>query len=372
MAHVRPDIYGRDPSYIPRPSGIVVRKRIRFTDDGELVNRCEMTDVLKELQLKQPQIIVVYVHGWKHNAEDDKDTDWESFGHVLHDLGAAEEKSSGPRQVVGIYVGWNGKATAVPVFEELSFWSRKGAADRLTQAAAITKFLGALKHTRELAKQPRDLVVFIGHSFGARILFSATSSLLLYESQMKHPGAPGLAYEVIKGPADIIILLNPAFEALRYTAFNALRRYKETFSSPQHPLLLTIATDNDWATALAFPLGQWFGLEMRSRQRSTLGNYTAYFTHELSFEATQTSEAPKQGAEFWYDNFCYDGICMRKKVKSGMNHIPPGNPFIVATTSKAVLDGHNGIWKEAFLRWLNAFVKEVDEKKGQGVQAIMH
>jgi len=370
MAHVSPDIYGADPSYIPRPSGTVVRKTIRFTDDGEFVNRCEMTDVLKELQVEQPQIILVYVHGWKHNANDEKDTDLESFGTVLHKLGAAEEESSSPRQVVGIYIGWNGKATWIPLLEELSFWSRKAAADRLTQAAAITKFLGALRRTRELVGQPRDLVVFIGHSFGARILFSASSDLLLYNSQMKHPGAPGLPYEVIKGPADLIVLLNPAFEALWYTAFNALRRYKETFSLQQPPLLVTIATDNDSATGLAFPVGQVLGLEMRSRQRTTLGNYAPYFTHELSFQTTKTSEPFNQEAEFWYDDFCNGGICLRRNSASELNQIPPGNPFVVAATNKQVLVGHNGIWEKDFLRWLNAFVKMVDKKKQEKEQPI--
>jgi hypothetical protein len=379
--HENRKLYGSDPSdsSTPRPSGNVVPMRIRFTDDGEKVNRCEETNIFQELKSnKDPQVIVLYVHGWKHNAgydslgENNKrvigDSDWKEFMNFLGQLRAYEETTSSPRQVVGIYVGWNGQATTVPILEEFTFWSRKGAADRLTQSAALTKFLGQIRHIRDMVHQPRDLVVFIGHSFGARILYSATAGLLLYDSQMKHPGYMGGQYGIIKSPADLVVLLNPAFEAHRYTAFESLVRSEESFASQQLPLLLTIATTNDWATGSAFPLGQVFGFEFRTRQRTTLGNFSPYFTHRLLPRAKLAAEPSTQLGLPWFDSFCASDVCMEKNSDTVKRTIPSGLPFIVATTDKDVLDGHNGVWKGNFLRWLSAFIVNLDSRKNPPAQ----
>lgn len=379
MAHRYPDKHIPDPltptKRAQRSSAAVVPERIRFTDDGRMVDRCEWTEVLEQLKVKKSQIILIYVHGWKHNADDD-DQDRRNFESLLREL-AEEEKirRSDPRQVVGIYIGWNGKAMTLPIIENLSFWSRKHAADQLTQSSVLTKFIGAMTHVRKLQNQQGDLVVYIGHSFGARVLFSATSGLLLYETQMQHSGNIAKAggpssYGVIQSPADLIVLLNPAFEALRYTAVDTLRRpaYKENFSAKQQPIMLTIATNNDWATGTAFPIGQWIGREWEALQRTTLGNYTKFSSHEISL----SSEARPPSDEFWYDNFCNKddkgSICLRRKEADKESPYPSlGNPFLVATTNESVLSGHNGIWNPSFVKWLKAFIKELDGHKN-GVQ----
>lgn len=55
------------PQLKVRPTGPVYVRAVQFTDDGEFVNRCEFSDVLYELRSPGPQIVVVYVHRWKHN-----------------------------------------------------------------------------------------------------------------------------------------------------------------------------------------------------------------------------------------------------------------------------------------------------------------
>src|SRR5262249_33494909 len=122
-----------------------------------------------------------------------------------------------------------------------------------------------------------DPFIAMGHSFGARILFTATSQILLYKAQMAYGGV----YKVIRGPADIVILINPALEASTYAALDSVRRAKEIFDEKQLPLLMSISNAGDWATGLAFPFGQLAGLARARNELTTLGNFPDYSTHEL-------------------------------------------------------------------------------------------
>jgi hypothetical protein len=176
------------------------------------------------------------------------------------------EKQSGEgdrrRRVVGIYIGWDG-AVGPAFLRNLSFWDRKRAADRISQSSVLTKIFAATKYARKQEAGEitvRDLTIMIGHSFGARILYTATSQVLIDEVQRRHPGKVKSSYEVIAGPADLILLLNPALEASVFTAMHSVRRrdsnWWESIDARQQALLLAISSVNDWATGLAFPLGQ--------------------------------------------------------------------------------------------------------------------
>jgi hypothetical protein len=56
------------------------------------------------------------------------------------------------------------------------------------------------------------------------MLFSGTGQSLIYDTEKTHPGYPGGTYRSIQGIANAVILLNPAFEAARYTALAAVTR----------------------------------------------------------------------------------------------------------------------------------------------------
>lgn len=351
-----------DPGTIARPSPSPIVKIVRLTDDGELVDRCEWADVLTEIRANPtsrpdsnpPKSIVLYVHGWKHNGADD-DSDLVEFTRLIEHLTPIESMGGNQRQVIGVFVAWPGQATKLPLAEELTFWDRKRAADRISQAGNVTKLIGAIANVRRQRANPGDFIVEIGHSFGARILYSSTSQLLLYELQAKHPGYREGKYDRIQGPADLIVLLNPAFEASTYTALDSTRRWQERFSEEQRPVLLTVSTTNDWATKTAFPMGQLFDLRWRERQLTTLGNYQHYFTHELRIrQPGEGHDGDPADTSPWYDNFCSGTVCLTR-----IDKLQPANPFLVATTSSDIIDGHNGIWNEPFIGWLINFTSEV-------------
>jgi hypothetical protein len=343
------------------PSGVV--RVIKLTDDGEFAHRCELTDAIYEIRnCKAPELIVWYVHGWKHNADKD-DTDFREFKNLIMELDEQQRQlgEGGRRHVVGVYVGWDG-AVGPASLRNPTFWNRKRAADRISQSSVLTKIIAATKYARkQVGKEitARDLTIMIGHSFGARILYTATSQILIDEVQRQHPGYKESSYGVMKGPADLILLLNPAFEASLFTAMHSVRRpdsnWWERIDPRQQPLLLAIASENDWATGKAFPLGQRLEFARRDRQRLALGNYKEYVTHSL--QAVTSSDGSPASSSFWYDCFEAAGLLLLRTADR-----QPGNPFVVARTTSGVIDGHNGIWGEALRRWMIGFLRALQDR----------
>ncbi len=365
-ADPQPDCSERDDRPVPskaRPSKRPVVKLIELTDLGEFVDRCQLTDVLYELtRVDRPELIVSYIHGWMHDATRD-DEDRKKFEHWIRFLDKLSRRMKPRRHVVGVYIGWQGAFGPGPL-RFLTFWNRKRAADQICQSGAVTKIIADMENARALNKHSRDdLRIMVGHSFGARMLFNATSHVLLRDVAHAHPLRPTEKYQRISGPADLILLLNPAFEASIFTVLHNLRRVrKETIDENQQPLLLSVATENDGATKWAFPLGQWLGFARAKLQRTTLGNFEKYRTHTLR---RSTGESRAKGSEFWFDGFRAGGIELRRKEA----HLPqPGNPFLVADTQKDLIDGHSRIWDSDFVKWIIRFVATLDRQRRQTKQ----
>jgi hypothetical protein len=382
------------PTECSKESGVV--RVISLTDDGEFVDRCELTDATYEVKnCRGPEIIVWYIHGWKHNADPD-DSDLRNFKKLISQLDDQQHQidQRERRRVVGIYIAWDG-AVGPSLLRNLTFWNRKRAADRISQSSVLTKIIAGIRYARAQVGSEitaKDLTIMIGHSFGARILFTATSQVLVDEVQRQHPGFVKSSYGVMSGPADLILLINPAFEASIFTAMNSVRRpasnWWESISPRQQPLLLAIGTENDWATRRAFPLGQFVEFARRKRQRETLGNYKEYFTHSLqAVEQGQLRQqpgspwshsnatasrcanelapkvqpelgGPEEQNSFWYDSFQAAGLILLRTATR-----QPGNPFLVACTTSDIIDGHNGIWGNRFKSWIIGFLVELDQHR---------
>ena len=356
---------------------------IRLTDDGEYVSRCELTDALLELRAEGSHLAVIYIHGWKHNALPD-DSDVKNFRNLLTQL-AAEQ--GGQRRVVGLYISWNGASISAPVLNNLSFWGRKKAADLIAHSAVVTKIVSAVDSV-ELTRRKRDpslsdVTVYIGHSFGARMLYSAVSQVLIHSVEMAYPDTlqgraatnintplpPSARYEPISGFGDLVLLLNPAFEASFYKSFETLVRpggsdepgtVRERFSPLQQPLMLTLSARNDRATQIAFPIGQSLAFDFAPIRRKTLGNYSPALTHEVKDSKASASGAGGQQAEFWFDDFCTASICLKRKSDIAQS----GDPFIVAQADSDIIDGHNGIWGPDLQNFLVSFIGEVIRRRG--------
>ncbi|MBZ9959329.1 hypothetical protein [Mesorhizobium sp. BR1-1-14] len=365
-----------DPRLIPRPDDAI--KIIRVTNSGEFVDRCELTNALYELNWdrerpndsfgaakrpgakKLPKLVILYVHGWKHDATPE-DSDLKNFGKLI---GGLRERHRGQKYVVGIYLGWNASAGLSGPLENISFWVKRSNADRIAQSAIVTKVVSAIGSVVKSAPNRLDQFIAIGHSFGARILFSATAQSLVYETESAHPGFPGGEYRLVEGSADAVILLNPAFESSRYTAIDDITRKDERFNPSQAPLFVSISTDNDWATKMAFPAGQWLGLARSQRELTTLGNYRPYMTHTLVPVADDDGAA--SDLAHLTENFTAAGLCLTRLARGGARRVVQAhNPFVVAATTKSVIDGHNGIWGAKFSNWLEELIAALERRNEQ-------
>ena len=271
--------------------------------------------------------IIVFVHGWKHNASYD-DTNVRAFRALLRSTAEFEQARGSGYRVVGVYVGWRGKVTRNELLGNVSFWDRKAAALRVAQGSPRELFsrlrnfkckenraadgeqrqLSNLGSCTGLAgrtlQRPKVRMLMIGHSFGAWILYNAVAGSLI--ESLTHANDTGDSDSVVTRYADMVVLLNPAFEASRYTP---LHRIATTLDPPssryQAPLLMSVTTSADWATGTAFPAGRFINMilehetgdEERIATKHTIGHLTDtqghaadYVTHELIATDAQTTE----------------------------------------------------------------------------------
>src|SRR6185369_7857674 len=111
---------------------------VEFNDEGLAWNRNQRTAVLTMLRQKGAQngaLIVMFVHGWKHNATV-CDDNVACFRRVLAGLAEAEARNPRPakRAIIGIYFGWRGLSYCREPARTVSLWSRKRVGEKLGES----------------------------------------------------------------------------------------------------------------------------------------------------------------------------------------------------------------------------------------------
>jgi len=101
---------------------------IEFGEQGSYQDPTQLKNALDLIQNTERPLVITYVHGWQNNVESD---DVKNFESLLARLNRASAIRDVGFHVVGVYLGWRGKLTPVPVLKELSFWNRKATAERL-------------------------------------------------------------------------------------------------------------------------------------------------------------------------------------------------------------------------------------------------
>jgi hypothetical protein len=201
-----------------------------------------------------------------------------------------------PRRVVGLYIGWHGLSADLEPFKELSFWDRKNTAEVVGHGAAI-QLLSELEELRnrinrkfdgEIASHKRmtTKLMIIGHSFGGDIVFSAVSPVLM-ERMVENDDAAGVPQSP-RSLGDLVVLINPAFEAARFEPLERLAATK-SFPPSTNCTLAVFTSTADWATGLAFPLGRRVSTVFESyvnrRQARAnviaIGHYAPFINYEL-------------------------------------------------------------------------------------------
>jgi pimeloyl-ACP methyl ester carboxylesterase len=330
-----------------------------------------ITDEVSRLRKESGDVIaVLFIHGWRHDASSN-DTNLVNFREMLNDI--AQRDTHG-RKVLGVYVTW--PATS------LNFWSRRAVADRVVLTTETTRLIEHLDATvRAKGHEPLSRLILIGHSFGARILFGAVSQSIT--SSIVRDGAAtdatpdcigNAVCAPIRSAGDLVVLLNPAFEASRYEVFDgyssASRGNPEDWQTNQLPVILAIGADNDFATQRQWPAANPFSGVMN---KTTITNHQPFVTHRLECTGNnRTCDCPNPTSGSLLSIFdrttpasfgCAQLVpVVRSNGKSRSNA-----PFIVARTGDTLIDGHSGIWKPEFVTFLLSYLDAFDRAKREKV-----
>jgi hypothetical protein len=322
---------------------------VEFDDQGVCQARSQMDAITDKLGQfgDDDAIIIVFVHGWKHDARDD-DSNLVDFSKVLEkavrrEAEVAQKNTRPARPVFGLFVGWRGLTlySRRLLLEEinlsqLTFWDRQAAGLRVA-IGSIRELLGRLRQYRNQKPPGKRLLVIVGHSFGGMIVYSAVAQSLI-EAAATPPGAMSPSF------ADLVLLVNPAIEAARYLPVHELvtlqkAAAQQTGQDDQHPVFVCVTSSNDWATGLAFPAGnayrllteRWKNAKERQAMLNTIGHISWMKTHDLI--AAGEGDAARPALTPHADTH---GV----------------SPFWVVRAAPEVINGHSDIFRPVFLEFL--------------------
>ncbi len=255
---------------------------IELSDDGHVKDDDQEAQVLGDIDrvagLSRGLVLVTFVHGWHHRPKV-CDNNIACFRKVLYALSISEA-----RPVYGVYIGWRGdsikgKTPRTSFVSALSFYERKNTAHHIGHEGGRELLQKLNEHYKNLNDKYRSdaqlhpvTMVTVGHSFGGALVYSAVEATLVRELKARakdehgnlvtnhvvgRPAEGGEPLPIRPGIGDLVVLLNPAFEARRYEIFaEDLQNGKSHYRNDQLPVLLTAASEGDSAVGVAFPAGR--------------------------------------------------------------------------------------------------------------------
>ena len=210
---------------------------------------------------------------------------------------------------------------------------------------------------------------------------------------MYAPG-PGRRF---RGYGDLVVLINPAIEAMRYMPLQSALEYYSTlkqdppradFSADAIPVLLILSSEGDWATRKTFPAARFFSTLNEAHRRisplgpedgsnrsysewvmdvQAMGNYTGFNTHHtinlspgatdkdvLSCPALKDGELARKilasaGSEQTFPN---SGVMIQRNLEPSTT----AAPYWHASLSTAIVKDHNSIVSLSLICWINQLV----------------
>jgi dienelactone hydrolase len=360
---------------------------IEFDDQGQLFDRGQLDAVLGRIDAEAAGgdfLAVVFVHGWKHNAKEGDDN-LDHFRRVLQRLSETEHALSAAqgvpaRRVIGVFLGWRGLSVSAPLLDQLTFWDRKNTAQKVGHGE-VTEVLSRLELIRraKAAESPQGLgrsrLVIVGHSFGGAVVFTAVGQIL--ESRfLATAGGAGVSSEA-EGFADLVVLINPAFEALLYSPLSDVSTERATYLKSQLPVLAVLTSEKDKATGFWFPLGRWFStwferhraqtranpvshqsetIDQRRANVQSVGHFDPYRTHDLRAAASTSADEIQSrtarervhsvlgACKSWEEDAPGSKIDFPGSVLERTSNSAGRNPYLNVRVDGQLIPNHDAIW----------------------------
>jgi hypothetical protein len=371
---------------------------IEFDDQGQAWDLGQLEAIVADLTSQREDtsengvMMVCFMHGWKNNAAHNNEN-LKSFREMLSSLAKTETTLASrmglqPRRIFGVFLSWRGESNSIPFAKELTFWNRKKTAHKIGRGD-LGAILSRLEQVRfsALLERYQSRMIIIGHSFGGAAVFSAVGPSIRTVTEGEYQSAKlnqKNAISRVQGFGDLIILVNPAFEAQLYHGFNELTRSIRAYSKQQHVVMMTVGAENDSATGLYFPFGQFLArwLEKRrdlvqfQRITTSVANLDYFITHRLemriknskvakpiskanSVEPFQYEEKLKGSGEGWEDFMPSDSDWTIVE-NPERRRMPDNFAFMTVNAEKEIVDGHSGIFLPNFIEFIRDFVVAQD------------
>jgi pimeloyl-ACP methyl ester carboxylesterase len=382
---------------------------VEIDEQGMLASRAQAEAAVQEASTEEAggSYVIVFVHGWHHNASTG-DANVRGF----YDALALVSRWNPKRRIKGVYVGWRGDSLPVPGLRYITFWDRKNTSDEVGRGGLLEFLLRLERGVKSTEQNGRNKLVVVGHSFGASVTFNALAHL--YLGRFLDGVHSREEKQRFRGYGDLVVLINPAIEAMRYMPFqSALEYYSRPTSQPRldfshetRPALVVLSSLTDQATRIAFPAARLISTALEAHatisatnspdengsysewnmDRDTVGNFGGFQTHHpllLSEETGDTrvplaeklrercdslapadmwrrlntdvkERADERGGAVFPDS----GV----RVRRIPNAATEGSPYIVAAVSPKIVDGHTDIGRPNLVCWINQLLdtKEVE------------
>lgn len=369
---------------------------VEYDDQGQLRDRKQMHAMLDEslkIAIADDILLITFVHGWHHSAKPG-DGNIESFRKMLSEVSKMEglgSKQQGrvKRKIIGLYVGWRGDSISIPYVNGITFWDRKNTAHDVGQQG-VTELLMRLEEIvniktgieEENPPPKTSRLVVIGHSFGGAIVYSSLQKVLADRFIDSRQGKT--FQDDAKGFGDLVVLVNPAFEAIRFASLYDLSQEGcRRFFNTQLPKLVILTSESDNATKYAFPAGRFFSTLFESHltldrhycskpgkhgiqtmqisegeaDRNTVGHFSPYLTHRLNPTTTEIVREDnfqiKQIQTTWAERVNSGAVDFAGSRLVSLGRTTPLNPYLNIQVDKELINDHNDIWRAqivAFIR----------------------
>lgn len=362
---------------------------IEYDDQGQLRNRKQQDSVIDRysaISKKQDVIVITFVHGWHQNAKSENENVLQ-FRQFLASLSEKEAQYSKKHQrarrpVLGVFIGWRGDSSDNKYIKNLTFWERKNTANEIGQQG-ITEALLKLESLVNEYKLNGNQLVLIGHSLGASIAYSSIQKILA--DRYLYPRKKPKRQQPVDGFGNLVVLMNPAFEALHFSDLWELSQDKcRSYPVGQLPKLLILTSETDYATKIAFPFGRAFstlfenysamqrheckGVGVKNIKEVNInqwqadimavGHFKPYQTHrlDLSKKSAVTTFDLQHAYDDWSatDTNQADVYSVVTLINKGRT--TPRNPYMNVEVSKELMNGHNDIWGDKITTFISELI----------------
>ncbi len=371
---------------------------VEYDDQGQLRDPKQMNAVLDEyrrLAISDDVLLITFVHGWHHSAQSG-DGNIISFRKMLAEVSKTEgagSKQQGrkKRKVMGLYIGWRGDSISIPYVNGVTFWDRKNTAHNVGQQG-VTEVLLRLEEIvnvkvgigEENPPPATSRLVVIGHSFGGAVVYSSLQKVLAdrFIGSRRGQTFQGDA----EGFGDLVVLMNPAFEAMRFASLYDLSQQGcRGYFSTQLPKLAILTSEADYATKYAFFVGRFFSTLFDSHltldrhfcnkpgkngmqamrvsegeaDRNTVGHFKPYLTHRLKPTTDKKIRKDnfqiKQLQTVWSEHTNDVPVDFVGSQLESLKRTNPLNPYLNIKVDKKLIKDHNDIWQPQII----AFIRDL-------------